>query len=89
MSTMITTNVRMWNEDLMQTRMMAGELGMSFNEYINWINKANFASLSIEGKRVGGKKKKLLLINMAKGARRIKSVPDSGFSEDDKIIYRH
>lgn len=86
MKNLITTNVRLSQDDMMMAKEMANEMGLSFNGYINWLIKDVSKSRAIVGDRVKAKKNKLL-VNMAKDARKIKSIPDDGFSEDDRIIY--
>lgn len=84
---MITTNVRMTDEDMMNAREMAREMGMSFNGYVNWLMREASTVIPLGGKVSDiGKTKRLDLRNLAKEARKIKNKP-MGANEDDKIIY--
>jgi hypothetical protein len=85
MSKLITTNVRLNQEDLIRAKNMASEMGMSFNAYINWLVK-DWSRKMMAGKPEGGCNKKLA--DIAKDAKKIKSQSEEKyFSDDDKIIY--
>lgn len=85
----VTTNLRVPADDMTLYRDLARELDMSFNEYCNWVMKrtVNAVQLGADFSNVI-KKKPLDLRDLAKEARKIKSVPEyDDFSEDDRIVY--
>jgi hypothetical protein len=85
---MVTTNVRTSVEDMMLAKEMANEMGMSFNGYINWLIREASVVIPLGGKVSDIKKKKKLdLRDLVREMRKIKNVPETDFSEDDKIIY--
>lgn len=88
MKTIITTNVRTPSDDYAQYKMMAEEMGMSFNAYYNWIMKraANIIPLGGDIADIR-KKRKLDLRDLVKEMRKLENKPETEFSEDDKIIY--
>lgn len=88
-NSIVTTNVRTPQDDYIQYKMMADEMGMSFNAYYNWVMRKVSNIVQLGGDITDIKKKKQLdLRDLAKEARKIKSVPEyDDFSEDDKIVY--
>lgn len=85
---MVTTNVRSRIEDMLMAKEIANDMGLSFNGYINWLMKEASRTIPLGGKVSDiGKKKKLDLRDLVKEARKIKSVPDTGFSDDDLAVY--
>ncbi len=88
MNTKVTTNIRMDRADWINIKTMAVANNMSFNEYINFLANDSVVK-SVLGEEVGrvGGKRKLDLRNLASEARKIKSEPESGFSDDDMAVY--
>jgi len=80
---MITTNLRMEEADWLQIKAMAGELGMSFNEYVNYLIR------QVSTKKQLGKMenyKDASIWEELPGLAKIKNRPGK-FNKDDKIIY--
>lgn len=77
----ITTNVRIRENDLLQIRAIAAEAGMSFNEYVNKVlqQTAVIRELGITNKTASSP-----IWSLAKLAGKSKK---SGLSKEDKIIY--
>jgi hypothetical protein len=84
----VTTNLRISVEDWKQAKIVAQDLGMSLNQYVNWlvVNASVKFPLGEKPNQVG-KIRSLNLANLAKDAENIPSEPDLGMSEDDKTIY--
>lgn len=89
MNNIVTTNLRVPTDDMVLYRDLAKEMDMSFNEYCNWIMKRTINAVQLGGNLADViKKKPLDLRDLAKEARKIKSVPEyDDFSEDDRIVY--
>ena len=83
----VTTNVRVSAEDLLMAKEIASDMGLSFNGYINWLMNEASRTIPLGGKVSDIRKKKLDLRDFVKEARKIKSVPDAGFSDDDMAVY--
>jgi len=78
----ITTNLRIPKSDWLQIKAMAGELGLSVNEYVNYlIRKVSVKQELIED--WGGKWEDLPIWNLSK----IPGNKGQELSEEDKIIY--
>lgn len=82
MSKKITTNLRIDENDWLQIKSMAAELGMSVNEYINYLVR----SLSLN-RELLDKIDEAPIWRLGDLAKRFKSEPMGELSEDDKIIY--
>ena len=88
MAKKIVTNLRIDENDWLQVKTLAAELGMSFNEYTNYSlqNTISKAQFGYPKKSVIKKRKSIydLLPTLLKGKH-----PQKEFelSEDDKIIY--
>lgn len=85
MDKMIVTNLRMEVNDYLQAKARAGELGMSVNEYFNWLAEIDAKPLEKPKKR----RKRLVSVYEAFagiGKNKIKVKP-MGLSEEDEIIY--
>jgi len=86
---MVVTNVRIPQANFLQAKARAGELGISFNEYINRIVKSVTIMYMMEDRT----KKSLLQRRKAffEAIRRLAKVKTSGkiydLSEEDKVIY--
>lgn len=88
MNNIVTTNVRTPQDDYVQYKMMAEEMGMSFNAYYNWVMKKASNIIQLGGDVANIRKKKQLdLRDLVKEMRKLENKPETGFSEDDKIIY--
>lgn len=87
MNNIVTTNVRTPQDDYAQYKMMADEMGMSFNAYYNWVMKkaSNVIQLGGDVSNIR-KKRKLDLRDLPNAMKKIKDKP-MGANEDDKIIY--
>ena len=81
MSKKIVTNLRIDEEDWLQIKAMAGELGLSINEYLNYLVR----SLSL--KRELLEELEAPIWRLGELAKRFKSKPMGELSDDDKIIY--
>lgn len=81
MSKKIVTNLRIDQEDWLQVKAMAGELGLSINEYLNYLVR----SLSL--KRELLEEMEAPIWRLGELAKRFKSEPMGELSDDDKIIY--
>ena len=81
MSKKIVTNLRINEEDWLQIKAMAGELGLSMNEYLNYLVR----SLSL--KRELLEEMEAPIWRLGELAKRFKSEPMGELSDDDKIIY--
>ena len=81
MSKKIVTNLRIDEEDWLQIKAMAGELGLSMNEYLNYLVR----SLSL--KRELLEEMEAPIWRLGELAKRFKSEPMGELSDDDKIIY--
>lgn len=82
MSQIIVTNLRMAEQDWLQIKAMAGELGMSVNKYINYLIRKVTTSKQLG---IVEDTKKATIWDLPKLAQE-KNVPGE-LSEDDKIIY--
>lgn len=88
MAKKIVTNLRIDENDWLQVKTVAAELGMSVNEYINYLlqNIVSKAQFGYPKKSRIKKRKSIydLLPVLLKGRHKDKGL---GLSEDDKIIY--
>lgn len=82
MAKKIVTNLRIDENDWLQLKSDAGELGMSVNEYINFLLKDS----SIR-RRLNPKKEEAPFWKLGELSKKFKSEPAGELSEDDKIIY--
>lgn len=78
----VVTNLRIDREDLLQIKAMAAELGMSVNEYVNYLVKDLSAKRELLGEKFVSPIWKLSEIS-----RRVKVKPLGKSSSEDKIIY--
>lgn len=90
MSRKIVTNLRVDENDWLQIKTMAAEMGMSVNEYVNYLIK----DLSLkrefftDKKNAKRKVKKLAPIwKLGEITKKVKSSPLGELSSDDKLIY--
>lgn len=85
---MVVTNLRMEEVNYLAVKALAGEAGMSVNEYVNTLilETAGRRQLGIKpGRRLGSMKKFWDIPNICKGK---KLKPEAKFfSSDDKAIY--
>ncbi len=82
MAKKIVTNLRIDETDWLQIKSEAGELGMSVNEYINFLLR----DLSIR-RILNPKKEDALFWKLGNLSKKIKPKPMGELSNDDKIIY--
>lgn len=82
MVNIITTNVRMRSDDLLQIKAIAAESGMSFNEYVNLVLRQTYVAKSLG---ISSKTKSPIWSLPSIAAK--SNSNDSSISEDDKIIY--
>lgn len=75
------TNLRMEENDYLQAKQIAAELGMSLNEYFNYLSKNLPANLIFE---VNNQDPYQALLKLAKTKSKGKGM---GASEEDEIIY--
>jgi len=81
MAKMVVTNLRMEENDYLQAKQMAAEMGMSMNEYFNYLSKVLPANLIFD---IKSKDPYQDLLKLAKS----KSAGQGmGASEEDEIIY--
>ncbi|OIP87824.1 hypothetical protein CO009_02060 [Candidatus Shapirobacteria bacterium CG_4_8_14_3_um_filter_35_11] len=86
MNNIVTTNLRVPADDMMQYKMMAEEMGMSFNEYVNRIMKEVTQTKMIVGDLIVLKnKRKMSFMDIVDI--KIKKDKPMGLSDDDMIIY--
>lgn len=83
---MVVTNVRMSREDWLRTKAAAGEMGMSINEYINFIVDRYSTFKAIPSHRKSVATQYSSIWDLVKEATKIKRQP-MGCSEEDHIIY--
>ena len=86
----VVTNLRIDKDSWIQIKVMAAELGMSVNEYINYLIRdlSTRQELTANGtiaKKI--KKKSAPIWNLGKITTRIKSSPLGELSSNDKLIY--
>ncbi|MDO8657789.1 MAG: DUF1564 family protein [Candidatus Levybacteria bacterium] len=87
----IVTNLRIDKEDWVQIKILAAEMGISVNEYINYLIK----DLSLKRELLSDKsiksakksKKTASIWKLGEIAKKIKSSPMEELSSDDKLIY--
>jgi hypothetical protein len=83
MGKMVVTNLRILEEDYSMVRIRAGELGMSLNEYFNWLAQQDNSMIDKSNKK---NQVSVYEAFADLGKRKIKDKP-MGANEDDKIIY--
>lgn len=89
MNNKVITNLRIDRDSWIQIKVMAAELGMSINEYVNYLIK----DLTMRKELIGNgtptkrKKKSAPIWNLAKITEKIKSSSLGELSSDDKLIY--
>lgn len=81
MARKIVTNLRIEEDSWLQLKSEAGELGMSVNEYINFLLR------DLSNRRLFNPKKRDALFWRLGELSKMKSEPLGELSEDDKIIY--
>ncbi|MDO8610038.1 MAG: hypothetical protein Q7R95_05790 [bacterium] len=84
MSNMVVTNLRMERHEWLQIKAMAGEAGLSVNEYIKTMLRKIEAR-----KNLGLDTHEKAMIRFIRGIERISKMKNKpmGASEEDKIIY--
>lgn len=82
---MMVTNLRMEENDYLQAKQMAAELGMSLNEYFNYICKDSVKK-ALFGESVNNKKRKKSFFEAMEKIARMPNKP-MGMREEDKAIY--
>ncbi len=80
----IVTNLRVEEENWTQVKIVAAELGISINEYINSIIEKDISKIYLEGIN---KNKISIYDSLSKLAKKKYKRKPLGFSDDDKIIY--
>jgi len=78
----ITTNLRIDKSDWLQIKAMAAELGMSVNQYVNYLIRDS----SVKRQMAINPRKKNSIWNLSKLAKAANR-PISALSKEDKIIY--
>lgn len=78
----VVTNLRIDKEDWLQVKTAAAELGMSVNQYVNFLIR----DLTQKRQLLGLEKPEKSLKNLAKLAS-VKNKPVGDLSKEDKIIY--
>lgn len=82
MAKKIVTNLRIDKENWLQLKSEAGEIGMSVNEYINFLLR------DLSNRRIfNPKKRDALFWRLGELSKKYKPEPEGELSEDDKIIY--
>lgn len=85
-SKMIVTNVRMSKEDWLRVKAAAGEMGMSTNEYINYVVDRYSTFKTVPQNRKKKSSNPPSIWDLPKIAKRIKRKP-MGWSDEDEAIY--
>lgn len=86
-SKMIISNVRMPEQDWLQIKAAAGEIGMSVNQYIKYaVDKFTVIRALGEGFPEERKKKQHSIWDLPKAAKNIKAKP-MRWSKEDEAIY--
>ena len=85
----VVTNLRIDRHDWLQLKAVAGELGMSVNEYVNYLIRDLSAKREllpdVKHKKKSGKSAPIWKLGDI--AKKIKRAPMDELSPDDKIIY--
>lgn len=81
----IVTNLRIDKNDWLQVKTVAAELGMSVNEYINYLIRDLSAKLELTPPK--NPKKGATLLRLSEISKKFKPEPMGELSEDDKVIY--
>lgn len=81
------TNLRMEENDYLQAKKMASEMGISLNEYFNYLSQDNVRSAVFGKSDRKTKKKKDFLEALRELADKKFSGKGMGLSEEDEIIY--
>lgn len=87
MAKKIVTNLRIDENDWLQVKAMAAELGMSVNEYINFLIRDLSTKLELTKFEIKPPKKGSPLLKLSEISKKFKPEPMGELSEDDKIIY--
>lgn len=82
---MVVSNIRIPKNDWLQVKSAAGELGMSVNQYINYIIE-RFTIMKVLSKEADGKRIKSSIWDLPEIAKQTKMKP-LGLSQEDKQIY--
>ncbi|MBI2028837.1 hypothetical protein HYT02_00260 [Candidatus Gottesmanbacteria bacterium] len=82
---MVVSNIRIPKNDWLQVKAVAGELGMSVNQYINYIIE-RFTIINELSKESTAKRKSPSIWDLPKTSKQIKTKP-LGLSREDKEIY--
>ncbi len=85
---MITTNIRMPEEDWSQVKAAASDMGMSFNQYVNTVIQRYAVFNTVATMKIPTRKsvKYVSIWDLPDVAKRIKRKP-MGLSKEDRIIY--
>lgn len=83
---MIISNIRIPKNDWLQVKAAAGELGMSVNQYINYVIERFATMKELSEELVGKKRKQSSIWDLPKIAKQIKMKP-LGLSKEDEEIY--
>lgn len=81
---MVTSNVRMPVADWLEVKAVAGEMGMSINEYINFSTQTVNTARQLFSSRKRGKNKYAVIWDIIKQKT---SGEPMGWSEEDEAIY--
>lgn len=82
MAKKIVTNLRIDENDWLQVKTVAAELGMSVNEYINYLVRDLSTKLELTAPEEGS-----ALLKLSEISKKFKPKPMGELSEIDKIIY--
>lgn len=85
MAKKIVTNLRIDENDWLQVKTVAAELGMSVNEYINYLIRDLSTKLELTPPK--NPKKGTALLRLSEISKKFKPEPMGELSEDDKVIY--
>lgn len=88
---MIVTNLRVAEHDWIQVKTIAGEMGMSANEYVNHLLQNSVSKAQFDYPKKGKTKKRKsfydLMLALAKMAETKSKNKKYELSDDDKVIY--
>lgn len=83
---MIVSNIRIPKNDWLQVKAAAAELGMSINQYINYVIERFAIMNELSKESTGVKRKHSSIWDLPKNSKQIKTKP-LGLSKEDKEIY--
>ncbi len=87
MNKAVVTNLRMEPNDYLQAREMSSEMGISLNEYFNYLSRENVKNVIFGRAKSRSKVKKNFLEALRELAGKKSDGEGMGLSEEDEIIY--